>query len=147
VKIPNIVISIILIIVAGVFYSLTFQFPKMAMQDTGPAFMPRIYCGILIILGIILFIQGIKTKTTNNTAESTMKFALTSMGFILVYLVIIPVIGFYLSTVIIVFGLLLFSKVRNKIVLVSVSLGTALFVYVFFGKLLKVSIPLGSLFS
>jgi putative tricarboxylic transport membrane protein len=147
VKIPNIVISIILIIVAGVFYSLTFQFPKIALQETGPAFMPRIYCGALIILGLILLIQGIKTKTTSHATESTMKFALAAMGFIFVYLVIIPVIGFYLSTVLIVFSLLLFSKVRNKIILASVSLGTALFVYVFFAKLLKVSIPLGLLFS
>lgn len=133
--------------IAGFFYSLTFQFPETATQDVGPAFMPRVYCGLIVLLGGLLIIQGFRDQSKKEGTERTIGYALATMGFVLLYLILIPYLGFYLSTALFVFALLVFSKVRNKMALISVSLGTPLFIFVVFEKLLKVAIPLGSLFS
>lgn len=146
-KRAELIISIIGLLVAGSFYYFTFDFPKLKMQETGPAFMPRIYCGLLLFLSMVLLVQTIIKKGKEEGKENTLPYAIASMGFILVYIVLIPFIGFYISTLLVVFGLLFFQKVRNKWALIAVPLCTAFFVFIFFEKLLKVSIPLGSLFS
>lgn len=146
-RIPNLVSGILTISLAGFFYSKTFNFPQLQTQELGAEFMPRVYCTLLIILGGILIIQGLRDKSEKNQKENTMGYAVMTMLIVLVYLVIIPLLGFYISTVLVVFGLLVFSKVRNKIILFTIPIGTILFIFIFFQKLLKVSIPLGSLFS
>lgn len=60
--------------IAGFFYSLTFQFPETATQDVGPAFMPRVYCGLIVLLGGLLIIQGFRdqSKKKGQSARSVM---------------------------------------------------------------------------
>lgn len=146
-KIPNYIGGILTIILAGFFYSRTFNFPNLQAQDIGAAFMPRVYCILLILLGGILIVQGFLDKSENSGSENTMKYAMLSMVFILVYIILVPILGFYISTLLLVLGMLLFSKVRSKVILVTIPIGTILFIFVFFQQLLKVSVPLGSLFS
>lgn len=146
-KVQNMVLGVILIIVAAFFYAMTLDFPNLNLNDTGPAFLPRIYCGLLVLFGVILFIQGIRDKSEKKEKEKTLGYALASMGIVLAYIIIMPIIGFYIATVLLVLALLLFSRVRSKIVLISVPIGTVLFIFIIFVKLLKVSIPVGSLFS
>lgn len=135
-------------LVSGFFYAQTYQFPKVKLEEIGPAVMPRIYAAILFILGGIVVVQGLMAKKREEEEnEKTLGYAVISMVFVLVFLILIPVIGFYISTALLVVGLLLFSKVRNYILLISVPVGTVLFIYVCFEKLLKVAIPAGSLFS
>lgn len=146
-KKPNYISGLIVIIIAGFFYSLTFDFPKLDNQIIGAEFMPRVYCILLLILGCLLLIQGFRNKKEENDEENTLKYSLGSMLAVLIYLIIIPIIGFYISTILLVFSLLVFSKVRNKIILIVIPIGTSLFIFIFFQMLLNVSIPLGSLFS
>ncbi|GKV64833.1 MULTISPECIES: tripartite tricarboxylate transporter TctB family protein [unclassified Sporosarcina] len=147
-KIPHIVSGIISICLGSLFYYLTLDFPEPNAADTGAAFLPRIYCGLLILFGVILLIQGLRDRT-KETAKGfqTVKYALITMVIVLMYILIIPYIGFYIATVFTIFGLLFFSKVRKTITLVSVPIGAVLFIFLVFEKLLKVTIPLGSLFS
>ncbi|WOV88094.1 tripartite tricarboxylate transporter TctB family protein [Sporosarcina oncorhynchi] len=146
-KVAHITSGIISIFIGGFFYYLTLDFPETKSTDTGAAFMPRIYCGLLIVFGLILFIQGLLDKNKVERIDRTIGYALISMAIVLAYVLTMPYIGFYISTALTIFGLLLFSKVRKVSTLVSVPLGAILFVYIVFGILLKVSIPLGSLFS
>ena len=146
-KKPNFISAVLIILFAGFFYALTFDFPKLDSQLIGAETMPRFYCILLIVLGGILLIQSFRDKEEANEEESTMKYSIGAMGFVILYVIIIPFIGFYLSTIFMVLGLLLFSKVKNKIILFAIPVGTSLFIYVFFQILLKVSIPLGTLFS
>ncbi|QNK87449.1 tripartite tricarboxylate transporter TctB family protein [Sporosarcina sp. resist] len=145
-RIPNMICGLGVLILGSFFYALTFNFPELSVSDTGPAFMPRIYCGLLILFGLILFIQGVLDKSGKVEKEHTTRYAIASMGIILLYIIVMPIIGFYISTLLLVFSLLLFSKVRSKIILISVPIGTVLFIFIVFVKLLKVSIPMGSLF-
>ncbi|MCM3763859.1 tripartite tricarboxylate transporter TctB family protein [Neobacillus niacini] len=147
-KLPNIISGLLIMLVSGFFYAQTYQFPKVKLEEIGPAVMPRIYAAILFILGGIVVVQGLMAKKREEEEnEKTLGYAVISMVFVLVFLILIPVIGFYISTALLVVGLLLFSKVRNYILLISVPVGTVLFIYVCFEKLLKVAIPAGSLFS
>ena len=146
-KKPNYIIALLIIIVAGFFYSQTFDFPQLDNQLIGADFMPRVYCILLIILGCILLIQTYRDKDDTEEEESTMKYSIGAMLFVILYVIVIPYIGFYISTFLLVLGLLLFSKVKNKIYLIAIPVGTSLFIYVFFQILLKVSIPMGTLFS
>lgn len=146
-KIPNIICGLFIMLVSGIFYAQTFSFPKLDLNEIGPTVMPRIYCGILFILGGIVVIQGLLDKGPKEEKENTMGYSGAAMGIVLLFLILIPVIGFYIAAALFVAGLLLFSKVRNYIVLISIPIGTVLFIYVCFEKLLKVAIPVGSLFS
>lgn len=141
------ILGVIVIIIAGFFYAMTFDFPNLNTNDTGPAFLPRIYCGLLVLFGVILFIQGMRDKKEQEEKEKTLGYALASMGIVLVYIIVMPIIGFYIATVLMILGLLMFSKVRSKVILVTIPLGTVLFIFIVFVKLLKVSIPVGTLFS
>ncbi|MFC0273388.1 tripartite tricarboxylate transporter TctB family protein [Metabacillus herbersteinensis] len=146
-RIPNIICGFIVMCIAGFFYAQSYQIKEVNVAEIGPIIMPRIYCGLLIVLGGIVVIQGLLDKSAKEERENTMGYAAASMGFVLLYILLIPFTGFYLSTVLLVAGLLFFSKVRNKILLISVPLGATLFIYIGFEKLLKVAIPIGSLFS
>ncbi|WP_223634619.1 tripartite tricarboxylate transporter TctB family protein [Planococcus sp. 4-30] len=146
-KKPNYISGLIIIIIAGFFYSQTFDFPQLDSQLIGADFMPRVYCIMLILLGCILLIQTYRDKEEADEQENTMKYSIGAMFFVILYVIVIPYIGFYISTFLLVLGLLLFSKVKNKILLIAIPVGTSLFIYVFFQILLKVSIPMGTLFS
>jgi cell division protein FtsW (lipid II flippase) len=122
------------------------DFPELKNNELGPAFLPRIYCGLLIIFGLILFIQGLLDKNKEAEKVKTFGYALMSMVIVFLYILVLPYIGFYISTVFAMLGLLLFSKVRRVLLLVSVPIGAVLFVYLVFELMLKVQIPKGSLF-
>jgi len=145
-RIPNMICGISILLLGSLFYALTFDFPQLNANDPGPAFMPRIYCGLLILFGLIIFIQGILDKSKKEEKENTFRYAFASMGIVLLYIIVMPFIGFNISTFFLVLILLLFSKVRSKVILISIPIGTVLFIFIIFEKLLKVSIPTGSLF-
>lgn len=146
-KVPHIVSGIISICLGSLFYYFTLDFPELKTTDTGAAFLPRIYSGLLILFGVILLIQGLRDRTETAKGVQTVKFALITMVIVLAYILIIPYIGFYIATVLTIFGLLFFSRVRKAITLICVPIGAVLFIFLVFEKLLKVTIPMGSLFS
>lgn len=148
-RIPNLSIGIVVIGIGIFFITNTLEFPELTLEPMGPAFMPRLYSILLIFLGLILAIKALREKKNqeNTSVENNMKYVLLSMLIVLIYVLLIPYLGFYVSTLVFCFVFLVFSKVNNKIVLVSVPIGTISLIYIFFDKILKVAIPLGSLFS
>lgn len=146
-KNANSISGLIVIIIAGFFYALTFDFPDSSNQAVGAEFMPRVYCIFLFVLGAMLIFQGVREKSHPTQEEDTFKYSAITMLLVLVYLIIIPFIGFYISTFLLILSLLLFSKVKSWIVLISIPVGTNLFILIFFQNFLNVSIPMGSLFS
>lgn len=146
-RLPNLIIGIIIVLIGIFFIANTLDFPDLTLEPVGPAFMPRLYSILLIFLGSILIIKALREKAENKETESNMKYALISMLIVVVYVLIIPLLGFYISTFIFSLTFLFFSQVRNKIILVSIPVGAILFIFIFFDKILKVAIPVGSLFS
>ncbi|UTE77455.1 tripartite tricarboxylate transporter TctB family protein [Rossellomorea sp. KS-H15a] len=139
--------SVIIIGISAYFYSMSQAFPQNQMQETGPDFMPKIYCGFLILLSLILIVKEVMSKAKEEKKEAAMLYAVAAMAMVAVYLILIPYVGFYLSTAAVIVSFLLFTKVKSLYTLAAVPLGTIAFIYIFFEKFLSVSLPLGTLFT
>ncbi|WP_164671166.1 tripartite tricarboxylate transporter TctB family protein [Virgibacillus doumboii] len=142
-KPQNILISILTIIFGGITYYYTLSFPDVPGSITGPAFMPRIYAVLLIALGIILFCKSvfISNEEPNPNSKKVLLFILL----FIIYAVLIPILGFYLSSILFLVMLLWMNHVKKVIYLVSVPAGVAFFLFVFFQQLLNVPLPTGFL--
>ncbi|NEU30191.1 tripartite tricarboxylate transporter TctB family protein [bacterium LRH843] len=141
----NMYSGLVVILIAAIFYSMTLSFPVQAVEETGPAFIPRIYSGILIFLGILLVIQSLREK--NELERVNMMTISLVIGLVFVYVFFIQFIGFYIATFLFLVTFLWFMKVRKMAVLLGVPISVMLVVFIFFQKILVVPIPLGSLFS
>ena len=146
-RLPNLIIGIVIVLVGIFFIANTLDFPDLKLEPIGPAFMPRLYSILLIFLGLILVIKALREREEKASTESNIKYALLSMLIVIVYVLLIPLVGFYISTFIFTIVFLYFSKVRSKIILISIPTGAIVFIYICFDKILKVAIPVGSLFS
>lgn len=144
------IISGILIIITSLFFFFnTFGFKKLSSQIIGPDFMPRLYAILLIALSIILIIQSYRKNEGRDEKSSEsgyFKYSIITMLLLGAYIIIIPIIGFYISTIIFVVSMLLFSQVRNKIILAVIPVSISIFIFVFFSILLNVSMPSGFIF-
>lgn len=149
-KVANISSGIVSIAVGGFFYFLTFSFPDIELDVLGAEFLPRLYSILLILFGLILLVQAVVKKDSEEKDDeqkpSTYIYGLSTIAIVLLYILILPYVGFYISTILAMLALLYFSKVRKVLVLVSVPLGVILFIYVVFEILLKVPVPTGSFF-
>lgn len=143
----NIISSFIAVGIALLFYVMANQFKDIPVQDTGPAFMPQLYAGILVILAILLFINSIKAKDNSKSSSTNSKLVFLTMLLITLLISLIPVLGFYIVTPLAVVAFLLMCKEKNLFILIGLPLGIVLFIYVLFQKLLLVPIPLGKIFQ
>lgn len=137
------------ILVGSFFYYLTLDFPSIETDVLGAAFLPKLYSILLIIFGVILITKKlVKSNTNPENQEGEFKgfYGLSSMVIVLIYVLLLPYIGFYIATILVMLTLLYFLKVRKILVLLSVSVGVTLFVFILFEKLLKVPLPTGVLF-
>lgn len=148
-KNEKVIMSIIIIAFSSLFLALTFTFPENPAADIGPAFLPRAYSVALYILAIALLFQGLKEMKKQN--EETNKNSLLLVFWMIVvtvlYVYLIPIIGFYIITPIVMIILLRLTKVKNIFTLTLVPAGMTVFVLIFFEKLLSVPVPSGTLFS
>lgn len=142
--------SIIFFIISGLFFVLTYGFPTGQSNELGPSFMPRMYASFLFFLSIILLFQGIKENSTNKKSEPIYKnIALVAliMFLFVVYVFLIPYLGFYLVSIAFMVVFLKITQVKNLFKILLVSGATNLFIFIFFQKMLHVPVPVGSLFS
>lgn len=147
-KTANLVSSMIAILIAAFFFIMTFQFKEINVQDTGPAFLPRLYAGILVILAILLFINSYKSKTPKNEDTSTnFKLVFITMVLMIGLISLIPIIGFYIATPIAVFIFLKIFKQKNLFLLIGLPIGIVVCVYLLFQRILLVPLPSGIIFQ
>jgi hypothetical protein len=144
-KNADLIISILVISVGCLFFYLTLFFKTTDTTEVGAAFIPRVYTTMLVILGIMLFFQSLKSKAED--IPSDFKMVAISIGLTAGYILLTPVLGFYIATLVSVLAFLLFSRVRKPILLIVTPVGISLFVYVCFERLLRVPIPWGLFFS
>lgn len=136
----DLILSIVLISISGLVYLMISQLPKEA--SLYPIFVTTIF----LILSIVLLF---KTYFTNQEDEESSNFAnmeIKQLLFVLVvsgiYIALINIIGYVISTVLYVFTILLGLKTSRK-KSAFISLGFCLFVYALFKVLLKVPLPKG----
>lgn len=135
----NLILSIILLIVCGFFYSMTFKLPAEA----------RIYPIFVNTLFMILSLTFLVKSYLNKDSEEAKNFKnieLKQLIFILVtggiYIVLINILGYIISTILYVLVALIGLQVSKKNS-VLITIGFCLFIYVLFKLLLKVPLPDG----
>lgn len=117
---------------------------KVRLTRYGAAFFPRIIVFGIIIISIVLIIRDFGNRSEKN------KFNLNKCGAlkvlllvtaIIIYSLIMPIVGYMLSTIIVLaFALWLFG-LRNKLVLILVSVSFPVMINYFFQVLLRLPLP------
>lgn len=144
-KAANMISSLIAVGIAGFFFFMTYQFEEVAVQDTGPAFLPRIYAGCLATLSLLLMIRSLKSEEQTES-RSNFKLAFMTMLLVTILIALIPILGFFVITPVAVFVFLKLFSEKNIYTLIGLPIGIVLFVFLVFEKALSVPIPTGLIF-
>ncbi|MGD9552357.1 MAG: tripartite tricarboxylate transporter TctB family protein [Candidatus Caldatribacteriota bacterium] len=150
----EIILSIILIIISIVVFTLTFQFPHQTVALAPTAF-PRFISVSLIVLSLVLLMQGIKGITKNTSLQKKEKLK-TNNSFIFKLILLISLaflytrfiakIGFLYATPPFIAGNMLLFKEKRVIWILAVSITTTILLYYLFRMVFKIPLPRFSLF-
>jgi putative tricarboxylic transport membrane protein len=151
-------IGVGLLAFSGWLYANLHKIPANPLVPIGPALYPRIILLLTILLSLILVIQGLvapQTDQTEKNKESTSseswlkKYRPTLLAFLVfgLYVLLLPKLGYLLSTVMFVTALqwlLGAPSLRRLPGSLVVGVGTSLATYVVFEKYLHVFLPKGT---
>lgn len=156
------VIGLIIVVMSILLLFNTMGIPTPPIVPLGPAFYPRILLGLLLIMGMILFILGILKGRSSGDKKSEKKKVLEDerwlirykkiiWGFVVfgLYILFIPIIGFYVSTAIVLVilqGILGYRELKQFSIFFMISIITTVCIYLIFEKYLMVVFPKGCLF-
>ncbi|MBQ9563397.1 MAG: tripartite tricarboxylate transporter TctB family protein [Lachnospiraceae bacterium] len=128
------------------FYSATTWPMYFASDPAGPGAIPKILSVGIILLGLILsvggFFQKKKAEKPLVTVVELRVIGLLSAACI-VYILILPLIGYLLATPLLIAAILLICGSRNVKQIVLISLIGTLVLFLLFYSLLRVNLPLG----
>ncbi len=131
-------IAVILIVIATLILVTTYRYPPETVA------FPRFFVYVLYVLSILLFILPQKMSSYNvNLIFSKEKFI--SMGFLIVYVILFPKLGFFITTFLFqaLYMSYFYKKGWKKHLIIAVSYG--LLFYVVFQKWLYIWFPKGLL--
>jgi len=133
------------LIISILFLVQSMNFPS--SSAVGPAAVPRLWIAMLIPLNLLLLIKTFRNNDGVSESGPRVDIVLSFIGFLIVYLLLMQIFGYFLSTfAFIIVGLyyLGYRKWRNTLI---ISLTWILFSYIVFYKTLYVPLPLGLLFE
>jgi|SRR5690625_3515068 len=149
-KVGDIVSSIIFISVGIVFLINSLVFPKEISNAPGPGFYPSIISLILIVLGVIIFIQSLVLKREQKVEISfkskPVVFVYKVILITFFYVVLLPFIGFYVTTFLFLALMMYIMGFKNRKFLVIIPIGITLFLVFIFQTLFHIPLPSQSIF-
>lgn len=131
-----------LIIVCAFLYREAYNYPA------GGSYFPVFSLVAIMILSFLMLIFSFRSKPNQRSADP--KKALTRKrnlrpfflsGIFFLYLLILPRLGLFTSTAVLIFAVMALLKVRQVKLYIIVILVVTVSFYIFFGLILKVSIP------
>lgn len=164
----NIIIGIILLIVSVFYYYSTMEFPPPSKtENLGPAFFPTLLAAVLAFLALLMILDSFLARGASgkkgdgaviqgaerleedsfSTEDISYKFLLGTIGLSFLYVGLISVLGYLISTplfLIILIRLLGYEKWVNNI---AASVGLTAVLYLLFATALGVSLPAGVFFD
>jgi len=144
------IFSAILIVIGLFFYYLTFNFPQGSLtKSVGPASIPRIWIFTLLIFSIWQLINTMRKPEEQIKKDPEQKIGLVVVfvAMMVLYLIIINVVGYFISTLLFLICGILILSYRKYVFIIASSAGFVLFAYLFFYKMLQIPLPLGTLFE
>jgi putative tricarboxylic transport membrane protein len=137
----------ILVLFAGAVYVVSGNFPSGIGGAPGPAFFPRF---VVIVLSILAMVQFISASMTAESSERIVnnrnlaRFIIPAM-FLIAYAVILPFVGFLLTTFAFLTAMMYYSGARDlKVILPIGAVASVILQNVFVG-FLRVPLPEGPL--
>jgi len=133
------------LLVSILFLVQSMNFPT--SSDVGPAAVPQLWIFALIPLNLLLLFRTFRNIEAIAESGPRVDIVLNFIGFLVVYLLLMQVFGYFLSTFgFVIVGLYYLGYRKWKNILI-ISSSWILFSYVIFYKTLYVPLPLGSLFE
>ena len=134
-----------LIIISIAFFKETFSFPViLKATEPGPSIMPRIYSIILFFSAIYYAVKNFRKKReTSENKRSINKMLILAVILTFLYILLIPFLGYFISTVIYLLIIMFIMEERKKSAYIILPSMVLLFSYLIFYKLLLVQFPLG----
>ncbi len=144
----DIIIGLVVIVFCAAVFPLSQSFIRDEIGP-GPEFFPRALAGILIICSVILIIRSFVSASPalNDTDSSDSRREFKRVGItlalLIVYVILIPLISYVLSTVLYLALMMLFLGERRSWLIALWALGVTGGIYLLFSLLLKVPLPTG----
>ena len=146
----NTIFPIVLLILEGYWYKLTFDVPVGA-GDAGTAgtnvSFPRFVLCVMLVCTIVIFVQELAKAGRAQAKESDPAARMDAIKVVIMavalvaYVALFDTVGFILSTIcIMLLAGVLFGQ-RNKVLLISISILFPIFLYLVFRFALKIMLP------
>jgi hypothetical protein len=123
-----------------VFLAFTFDFPD---QEAGPAVIPRLYIFLILVLTGIILVEIFRGKDKKVPKIDRRGLLALVMAIFIGYFLILPLLGYFLSTFIFIVLMLHMLSYPKKVRIWLIAGGWVIFSYLTFYKLLYIQLPLG----
>jgi putative tricarboxylic transport membrane protein len=141
----DIYFAAVLIILAALFFGLTFYFPRQTLAMS-PRLFPRVICGGLFFLSVILLFQTLRQRRIASPAqEGEWGIPAGRLGILVLiafgYTRILEEAGYLLATPPLIAGVMLLFNEKRWARIVAVSLATTVLLYILFRMVFRVPLP------
>lgn len=147
----------VIALIGAFFFAFSLQYDFYRYEDqVGPGFMPRVVGMIVLLLGVALIMQEIRTGSVlkgdsgvddeqgeDGLSRKTVIKLLSVFGLIILTVILVPVLGLIPPLVLLVAALTIAIERMPIIPSIIVSAGAAALAYVLFVMVLRVPVPMG----
>lgn len=144
----DIVAAICLLLVSFLVFWISKDFPS-SKTGIGVSTFPKLLAGVLIIFSIIIIIQAIKNSSFSKKEPTFKEFKkghkliIAVIIILIIYIQMLEVLGFILSSFLLLITLMFIFGERRKIILLLVPLLFSVILYLVFSKMAMVFLPEG----
>lgn len=136
--------------VALVFTVITFSFHegKGALATaTKASTMPRLWAGLMVPVAVLILAPIWKGQVKPDEKFGNWKLPLIVLCLVVACVAAFKYIGYYISSGLMILGIMILLKQKNKAVLIGLPLAWIAFTYGVFAKLLFIPLPVGRIFE
>lgn len=136
-------------ITAGAIYliSILFLWGSFSIPTPESRIMPRVYAIILIVCATLLIVHRLKKGGEDSYDYSGSRVPLVLIAMMLAYAGATYFVGMYITTPLFLIASMFFLGMKQWKVLISVSAGMDIFIFLVFHMVFKVTIPMGIFFG
>ena len=136
----NILLPCCLIVVSLVFLVITFGF---RVEEAGPGLIPRLWIYLILILSGVVLWQTLRGREKAAPKIERPSLLALTMAMLIGYFLVMPYIGYFLSTFVFIVVMLHLLSYRKRILIYVIAAGWVICSYLVFYKLLYIQLPLG----
>ncbi|NBK90511.1 tripartite tricarboxylate transporter TctB family protein [bacterium 1XD21-13] len=143
----NYIVSILMMVLSGyiLFETGTYEIGQSAQKN--PAVWPRFLAVALIILSVVLIVQTIFSHNPEMESFSIdwkgtgMRKVYIMFGLTIGFVVVLKVLGMLIALLLLIPAIEWLLGCRSKVMMIALPVGLVVFVYVFFGIIMKLTLP------